>query len=378
MGRGIHDETKRLIEAAYGILEAEWPMTVRQLFYRLVSIELIRNEQRAYKRVIDHVGQARERGEIPWEWIADRSRPVYSHSGWDGLAEYGETVAEAYRRDFWSQQPKCVFILAEKDTITGSIEPVAKKWGVTIYTLRGFASKTRAHDIGVACSDALRDKKEVTILYLGDWDPSGVDIQRDVGKRIESGMVADYRARISPYTVDAWSLRQGSVYGRLPKPGWELMTKFRARAERIAERWLAAHPDADATEDECDESKIEFRLACRYLKLDPKTAGLLFIMRRLAILPEDIREFRLPPLRVKNTDSRTPGFVLAHGPDCIELDALPPKELRRRLDKAIKALVDMESWNKLVDVEKAERDFTKRVMSQFKGMQGSEAKPGGE
>ena len=330
MGRGIHDETKRLVDAAFGILGAEQPMTLRQLFYRMVSLELILNEQRAYKRVIDHVGKARERGVIPWEWIVDRSRPVCSHAGWDGIEEYGEPVAEAYRRDYWAEQPKHVLILAEKDTITGSIEEVVAAWGVTVYTLRGFASKTRAHDIGVACSEAAKAGKEVHILYLGDWDPSGLDIQRDVQQRILKTMLDESRD-IGPRMTEA-----------------EMEERVRAGETMLA------------ISERMGRNSLE-REAARQVFTTFKVA-------RVAILREDIRKFKLPPLRVKDTDSRTPGFVGKHGGKCVELDALPPNELRRRLTVEIRSRVDLEAWKRCMKVEEVEREFTRKVARAFRGL----------
>ena len=77
-------------------------------------------------------------------------------------------------------------------------------------------------------------------------------------------------------------------------------------------------------------------------------------LRRLAIHKEDIGKFHLPPLRVKDTDSRTPGFVRKYGYDCVELDALPPNELRTRIRVAVTALLDQVAWDRAIAVEKVE------------------------
>jgi hypothetical protein len=246
-----------------------------------------------------------------------------------------------------------VFILTEKDAIVGSIEGVASKFGVTIYTIRGFASKTRAHDIGLACREAVDADKQVHILYLGDFDPSGVSMQADVARRIEGAMAMDLGEGVR---LSAREVLSAKIAASVPENRQEEVMR---RSQEMVERGDFSHDEAD------------FRACCRELKLNPKTAGLPFQMRRLAIHREDIAKFNLPPLRVKDSDSRTPGFLLEHGPNCVELDALPPSELRRRLTVAIRALIDKERWARDTLVEKAERDFTKNLMKNFRQMAGS-------
>ena len=80
-----------------------------------------------------------------------------------------------------------------------------------------------------------------------------------------------------------------------------------------------------------------------------------FTCKRLAIHAVDISKFKLPPLRVKSTDSRAASFRRTHGSECVELDALPPTELRRRIRTAVYDLIDREKWDRAIAVEKAER-----------------------
>ena len=79
-----------------------------------------------------------------------------------------------------------------------------------------------------------------------------------------------------------------------------------------------------------------------------------FELRRLAIHPEDIAKFNLPPQRVKSTDSRARKFIKKYGQQCVELDALPPTELRRRIRESVEALLDRKAWDRAIAVEKVE------------------------
>jgi hypothetical protein len=88
------------------------------------------------------------------------------------------------------------------------------------------------------------------------------------------------------------------------------------------------------------------------------SAGVSFEMRRLAIHPSDIREFGLPPQRIKATDTRSAGFRRRFDLDAatVELDALPAAELRRRVKQAVTSLIDFDRWNRQVMVRQAEFD----------------------
>lgn len=92
-------------------------------------------------------------------------------------------------------------------------------------------------------------------------------------------------------------------------------------------------------------------------------SGRTFEVRRLGIYRSDIARFRLPPKKIKDTDSRAPAFRRKYGKDqaTVELDALPVEELRRRVRFAVEGLIDSERWNRqagLQDVElKSMADF---------------------
>jgi hypothetical protein len=74
----------------------------------------------------------------------------------------------------------------------------------------------------------------------------------------------------------------------------------------------------------------------------------------VAILRQDIAQFNLPPQRVKESDPRSGRFKARHGTECVELDALPPTELRRRLREEIEGMLDRDAWQRAIDVERVE------------------------
>jgi len=170
-----------LVNAAIAILNKEQPMTIRQLFYRLVSAGAVPNDQGHYQLVSRVMTKARDDERIPFDYIVDRSRPTYEPCVWDDAAGYAKSVSKGYRKDYWTMQPRHVELWAEKDAIIGSIESVTRELGIAVRVQRGFVSTTRAHEIAEHFDTI---KKPITVFYLGDHDPSGHCIEADAEERI--------------------------------------------------------------------------------------------------------------------------------------------------------------------------------------------------
>jgi len=191
MARSESKRSTELIEAALRILNEIAPATVRQTFYQLVVIELIANCTAAYRRVSRLLTIARRDGRIPFEKIVDRSRQTHDHVGWDDLEHLAynmELTLQEYRRDYWQDQPIHTEVILEKDAMSGSIMPVVKDYGLLLHPVRGFDSTSNVHQIAKRLVACRRTGKRVHILYLGDFDASGTDMDRDVKARIEDYM----------------------------------------------------------------------------------------------------------------------------------------------------------------------------------------------
>jgi hypothetical protein len=119
-GRGMAQRSLDLIEAMYAAAEAAQPITGRGIGYKLFTGGLIpsmaRNEMQRVYRLLK---EARERGDIPWEWIVDETRAIERTSTWADPEEYARAVARSYRRDFWNQQPVRCEVWSEKGTVRG-------------------------------------------------------------------------------------------------------------------------------------------------------------------------------------------------------------------------------------------------------------------
>jgi hypothetical protein len=174
-------ESLDLIEAMRAAAEAAQPITGRGIGYKLFTAGLIPSMDRTpMQRVYRLLKLAREQGMIPWEWIVDETRELERRPCWDDPAQYVEAVSRSYRRDYWNHQPARVQLWSEKGTVRGVLAPVLNKYGVGFLPVHGFNSATNVHDI--AEDD---DGRPLIVLYVGDYDPSGLCMSEwDIPRRL--------------------------------------------------------------------------------------------------------------------------------------------------------------------------------------------------
>lgn len=181
-GRGRAQQSLDLIEAMHDIAEAAQPITGRGVGYKLFVAGLIPSmERNDMQRVYRLLKEAREEDIIPWEWIVDETRDLERVSTWANPAAYARAVARSYRRDFWDQQPIRVVTVSEKGTVRGLLKPVLDHFAVGFLAMHGFASATTVYDIAQDY-----DGRALIILYVGDYDPSGMFMSEvDLPSRLE-------------------------------------------------------------------------------------------------------------------------------------------------------------------------------------------------
>jgi hypothetical protein len=159
----------------YAKAEAAQPITGRGIGYKLFTAGLIPSMARKeMQRVYRLLKEAREQGDIPWEWIVDETREIERSATWDNPEEYMRACARSYRLDYWNQQPHRVELWSEKGTVRGLLAPVLEKYAVGFRVMHGFSSATAVND--VAQDD---DGRDLVVLYVGDFDPSGLFMSED-------------------------------------------------------------------------------------------------------------------------------------------------------------------------------------------------------
>src|SRR5215469_1982201 len=163
MARRETERITRLVHRAVEILTVQQPMTVRQLFYQMVSAALIDNSIDNYRLVSRITTIARNDGRIAFGWIVDRSRPEYSPNVFDDARQYAGVVSRGYRKDYWRMQPQRVEVWCEKNSVIGSIRDLIDELGVKVRVVRGFLSTTQAYEIAQSIK---ANQQPTTAFYL--------------------------------------------------------------------------------------------------------------------------------------------------------------------------------------------------------------------
>ena len=158
--------------------EINMRMTVRQIYYQLVSRHIIENSQNSYKSFDATLTLARKDGLVPLDAILDTSKPVLKKPSWSGLDGFFESVEASYARSIWLTQGNYVEVWLEKDALRGIFEPITDKYDCYLVIGKGYQSYTNL----VEASKRFAPNKPNYILYFGDFDPTGLDIPRSIEK----------------------------------------------------------------------------------------------------------------------------------------------------------------------------------------------------
>jgi len=189
-------------------------LTLRQIYYRLVSAQVIPNTRTSYQQLSKVLVRARERGDLDERAIEDRSRQVL------GIGDYGYESPQSfldaqlerlksswdnYTRPMWESQICDVVIALEKDALSRLFVSVANRFRVKVFATRGYSSFTYVRQM----VSHMNKDTDTYVLYFGDLDPSGRDIERDLGARLTSYGAQHFsldRIALTPKQVEALKL----------------------------------------------------------------------------------------------------------------------------------------------------------------------------
>lgn len=184
----FQDKVLDLIETMNHIIgvyqEQGFVLTVRQLYYQLVARDIIENSQKSYKRITSIANDARLAGLMDWDAIEDRTRAFVRRTRWESGAHILKAAADSYHIDMWRRQPRRVFVIIEKEALVGVLSPACQQLDVPILAARGYPSCTVLRDFAIEDILPYEGDQDLTILHLGDHDPSGIDMTRDLTERI--------------------------------------------------------------------------------------------------------------------------------------------------------------------------------------------------
>lgn len=271
-------------------MKEEITLTNRQLYYRLVGKDFIPNYLKVYKRLCKFLTDLKYGGYIDWDAIEDRSRVPEIKAEWETVQDLIDSAVESYRLPRWSNQEYYIELYCEKDAMDSVLRPTADKYHIYFGTNKGYTSSSTMYDTAERVNEKLDEGKDVVILYLGDHDPSGLDMVRDIEDRITEFIMA-WR-----YGLDA-----DSDYPKY-----------------LTEEWLEDH----------------------------------FHVEHIALTHKQVQKYNPPPNDAKLDDPRAKRYVNKYGEISWELDAIEPKILIELTENAILQYLDIDDYNEWIKKEK--------------------------
>jgi hypothetical protein len=312
--RRTRAELAAVDDAIVQAVEAEHPVTLRGVFYRVVSAGEVEKTEHGYRLIGRELLKLRRAGAIRYDWITDGTRWINKPDSYDDLSQMLEDAAASYRRALWHRQPAEVHIYSEKDAISGVVLPVTHRWDVPLGIVRGYSSESFAWSVAQSIIDAAGRGKDTHVYQLGDHDPSG---------------------------VDAWRAFRKTVCGFLLEEHNELIARIKA-----------AHPEADFGENAYhfgSETTCTFSAGSQV-----QTA----FFERLAVTETQVDRLALPTRPTKQTDTRAQSF----DGGSVEVDAIPPTVLRQIVEDAITQHIEPEALRLDQVAEQSERETLTRMI----------------
>ena len=285
-------------------------LSLRQLYYQFVARGIIANKDTEYDRLGSLINDARLAGLIDWEHIVDRTRELRQSPHWDSPADIVAACAKQFQVSKWADQPTRVEVWIEKDALVGVLKAVCPQNDVPYFSCRGYTSQSEIWAAAQRLREYTKNGAEnVVVIHLGDHDPSGIDMSRDIEARLRL----------------FWAVDAGLV-----DPA---MIQQELCGERLED---AVHDAIDCLGDEV-----------------PLT------IERIALNMDQVRILKPPPNPAKLTDSRARGYVAKFGSESWELDALDPRTLVSLIQKRIRSHRDQELWDAAVSKEtQAKKELT--------------------
>lgn len=211
-----------------------YDLTLRQLYYQLVAKGYIENSDKSYKRVGELINNARLAGLIDWYAITDRTRNMRSRSHWDSPGEIIRSAINQYFIDLREDQPYYIEVWVEKEALVEVVGKACHDLDVPYFACRGYVSQSEmwAAAQRLKYMEMERYREGSVILHLGDHDPSGVDMTRDIQERL-----AMFGAETEVKRI-ALTYEQIQYYGPPPNPAKITDSRCKAYIEKYGnESW---------------------------------------------------------------------------------------------------------------------------------------------
>lgn len=202
----------RVNEIAAEYAAQGYGLTLRQLYYQLVARDIVPNTQQSYKRVGNIVNDARLAGLVDWDHLTDRTRNLQKLSTWSTPEDIIDSAAYSFRRAVWADQRYRVEVWVEKEALADVVGRAADVWDVPYFSCRGYVSQSEMWAAAQRLRRYESNGQRTIVIHLGDHDPSGIDMTRDITDRL-----AMFRSRARVRRI-ALTMAQIEQYSPPPNP----------------------------------------------------------------------------------------------------------------------------------------------------------------
>ena len=161
------------VNAVLGEYADHLPLTVRQIFYRLVGAHGYDKTEHAYKRLGEHLNRARRARIIAMDDIRDDGGIIERPIMWASAQEWLDAIrreAGTVMLDRTEGQRTRLAVICEAAGMVPQLARVAEPYGIPVMSSSGFESTTDKYRFA---KELAGHDRPTEVLHIGDHDPSG-------------------------------------------------------------------------------------------------------------------------------------------------------------------------------------------------------------
>lgn len=183
--RRTNAELAIMKDACKRVIAEEGRLTVRHMFYRLVSMGIIPKTENAYDNLSNHLTNWRKVGDLPFSAFIDGTRWYHKSASYNTMMDALEESNRAFKINIWRRQPVYLELWVEKDAIMSIVSPVTREFDIPVFAVRGQASMSAIFEMYIQLRDQRQAGKEIRIKYIGDHDPYGKSIPTAIQRTLK-------------------------------------------------------------------------------------------------------------------------------------------------------------------------------------------------
>lgn len=165
------------MDALFEIVRENQPTGIRFTYYTAAAAGLVPKTDNGYVKVQRAIKAMRDSGRMPWSWIVDTTRWMRKPTSYGSVDEAMRQMSASYRLDLWRGSNVAVEVWCESESVAGVLGPITEKWDVPLYPIKGQTSDSFAYG---AAQQYRRDPRNILIIYVGDHDPAGYEIETNL------------------------------------------------------------------------------------------------------------------------------------------------------------------------------------------------------